>query len=162
MQHCEAMKESTHSVYRIVNQDSAKLKRWWDILEDFDAFIDEFGGCAEEESENPAWWNEFHKMYLVGFDFRPLNDTTIKVDYRTEISLAEYDSDGDPVVRYVKTWFAIPRTVEQVGSKLAKMLHRYADLIEYGTISSEYGIKPEEVDELIDFVKSNLEIEKRQ
>lgn len=156
------MKESAHNVYRIVNQDSTKLDRWYDILEDFDAFIDEFGGCAEEKSGNSTLWNEFHKMYLVGFNFRPLNDTTIEVNYFTEISLAEYDSDGEPVVRYAKTWFATPRTAKQVGRKLAQMLRRYADLIEYGIIFPEYGIKPKEVDELIDFVKDNLEIEKCQ
>lgn len=153
---------SVHSVYRIVNQDSAKLKRWGDILEDFAAFIDEFGGGAEEKSENPDLWNEFHKMYLVGLIFRPLNDTTIEVDHFTEITLAKFDSDCDLVVLRTKTWFAIPRTAKQVGRKLAKMLRRYAELIEYGTISPEYDIKPEEVDELIDFVKSNLEIEKCQ
>ena len=159
MQHCEAMKESTHNVYQIINRDSAKLKRWSDILEDFDAFINEFGGCAREESDDPARWDVFHKMYLVGFVFRSLNDTTIEVDYLTEILLAEYDSDGDPVMRYAKTWFAIPRTVKQAARKLTQMLRRYADLIERGIITPEYGIEPEEVDELIDFVKSNLEIE---
>ena len=149
--------------YVICNDDPEKIKRWRDILEDFTEFSNQFGSCDEElRTVDYNVWKTLHSAYVTGFDFDVFNTKSpmkIMVRCRTEVPIETVDRNEDIVAKPVKSWFSIPRNSSQAGVKLAKLLRGYSDLIHDGDINPEYGISPQEVDELADYVKNNLKQE---
>ena len=146
--------------YVICNNDPEKIKRWRDILEDFAEFSNQFGSCEEGLRDvDYNVWKTLHSAYMTGFDFYMFNSESpmkIAIGCRTEVPIEILDRDENRVAKPVKSWFSIPHNSSQAGAKLAKFLRGYSDLIYSGDINPEYGILPQEVDELADYVKNNL------
>lgn len=146
--------------YVICNDDPEKIKRWRDILEDFAEFSNQFGSCDEGlRTVDYNVWKILHLAYMSGFDFDVFNvefPMKITVRCRAEVPVEIVDRNERRVAKPVKSWFSIPRNSSQAGAKLAKLLRGYSDLIYNGDINPEYGISPQEVDELADYVKNNL------
>ena len=149
--------------YVICNNDPEKIKRWRDILEDFAEFSNQFGSCDEGLiTVDHNVWKTLHSIYVTGFDFEAFNIESpmkITIGCRAEVPVEVVDRNERRVAKPMKSWFSIPRSSSQAGTKLAKLLRGYSDLIYNGDIKPEYDILPQEVDELADYVKNNLKQE---
>ena len=149
--------------YVICNNDPKKIERWRDILEDFAEFSNQFGSCVKGlMTVDYNVWKTLHSIYVTGFDFDVFNIESpmkIAIGCRTEVPIEIVDSNERTVAKPTKSWFSIPRNSSQAGTKLAKLLRGYSDLIYNGDIKPEYDISPQEVDELADYVKNNLKQE---